>query len=168
MLFGPGPLWPAVAILAFVTLQRVTELPVAKANTKRLLAQGAHEVAPGHYPLIVAVHVLWLAALWLQAPGRPVHLLFLALFAILQGLRIWTLRTLGERWTTRIIIVPDAALVARGPYRYVNHPNYLVVIGEIAVLPLVFGLTLTALVFSILNAAVLAIRIRAEGRALRG
>ena len=168
MLFGPGPLWPAVAILAFVTLQRVTELPVAKANTKRLLAQGAHEVAPGHYPLIVAVHVLWLAALWLQAPGRPVHLLFLALFAILQGLRIWTLRTLGERWTTRIIIVPDEALVARGPYRYVNHPNYLVVIGEIAVLPLVFGLTLTALVFSFLNAAVLAIRIRAEGRALRG
>lgn len=168
MLFGPGPLWPAVAILAFVTLQRVTELPVAKANTKRLLAQGAHEVAPGHYPLIVAVHVLWLAALWLQAPGRPVHLLFLALFAILQGLRIWTLRTLGERWTTRIIIVPDAALVARGPYRYVNHPNYLVVIGEIAVLPLVFGLTLMALVFSFLNAAVLAIRIRAEGRALRG
>ena len=168
MLFGPGPLWPAVAILAFVTLQRVTELPVAKANTKRLLAQGAHEVAPGHYPLIVAVHVLWLAALWLQAPGRPVHLLFLALFAILQGLRIWTLRTLGERWTTRIIIVPDATLVARGPYRYVNHPNYLVVIGEIAVLPLVFGLTLTALVFSFLNAAVLAIRIRAEGRALRG
>lgn len=168
MLFGPGPLWPAVAILAFVTLQRVTELPVAKANTKRLLAQGAHEVAPGHYPLIVSVHVLWLAALWLQAPGRPVHLPFLALFAILQGLRIWTLRTLGERWTTRIIIVPGATLVARGPYRYVNHPNYLVVIGEIAVLPLVFGLTLTALVFSFLNAAVLAIRIRAEGRALRG
>ena len=168
VLFGPGPLWPAIAILGFVTLQRATELPVAQANTKRLLEQGAHEVAPGHYPLIVAVHALWLAALWLQAPGRPIHALFLALFVVLQGLRIWTLRTLGPRWTTRIIILPGETLVARGPSRFVNHPNYLVVIGEIAVLPLVFGLTMTAIVFSLLNATVLAIRIRAEGRALRG
>ncbi len=167
MLFGPGPLWPAIAILAFVTLQRVTELPVANANTKRLLEQGAHEIAQGHYPLIVAMHALWLAALWLQAPGRPVHLLFLALFVLLQGLRIWTLRTLGPRWTTRIIIVPGEQLVARGPYRFVNHPNYLVVIGEFAVLPLVFGLGLTSLIFTILNAIMLTIRIRAEGRALR-
>lgn len=168
MLLGPGPLWPAIAILGFVTLQRASELPVAQANTKRLREQGAHEVAPGHYPLIVAVHILWLAALWLQAPGRPVQPLFLGLFALLTALRIWTLRTLGNRWTTRIIVVPGEALVARGPYRFVNHPNYLVVIGEIAVLPLVFGLTMTAIVFSLLNAAVLAIRIRAEGRALRG
>jgi methyltransferase len=168
MLFGPGPLWPAIAILGFVTLQRASELPVARANAKRLIEKGAHEVAPGHYPLIVAVHVLWLAALWLQAPGRSVHPPFLALFVLLTALRIWTLRTLGERWTTRIIIVPGETLVARGPYRFVNHPNYLVVIGEIAVLPLMFGLTTTAIVFSLLNAIVLAIRIRAEGRALRG
>ena len=167
-LFGPGPLWPAIAILAFVTLQRLSELPIARANTQRLIEQGAHEVAPGHYPLIVAVHILWLAALWLQAPGWPVHPLFLALFVVLQVLRVWTLRTLGDRWTTRIIIVPGETLVARGPYRFVNHPNYLVVIGEIAVLPLVFGLGWTALVFSLLNAAVLITRIRAEGRALRG
>lgn len=167
-MFGPGPLWPAIAILAFVTLQRMSELPIARKNTARLLAQGAHEVAPGHYPLIVAVHILWLAALWLQAPGWPVHLPFLALFALLTILRVWTLRTLGNRWTTRIIIVPGEQLVARGPYRFVNHPNYLIVIGEIAVLPLVFGLPLIALIFSALNAAVLAIRIRAEGKALRG
>jgi len=167
-MFGPGPLWPAIAILTFVTLQRVSELPVSRANTKRLMEQGAREVAPGHYPLIVAIHVLWLAALWLQAPGRPVQLGFLALFALLTSLRVWTLRTLGPRWTTRIIIVPGEQLVARGPYKYVNHPNYLVVIGEIAVLPLVFGLTLTALAFSLFNGFVLAIRIRAEGRALRG
>ena len=166
-MFGPGPLWPAIAILSFVTLQRITELPVARANTRRLLEQGAHEVAPGHYPLIVAMHALWLAALWLQAPGRPVHLLFLAQFILLQGLRIWTLRTLGPRWTTRIIIVPGEQLVARGPYRFVNHPNYLVVIGEFAVLPLVFGLGLTSLIFTILNAIMLTVRIRAEGRALR-
>ncbi len=166
--FGPGPLWPAIAILSFVTLQRLSELPVARANTKRLMEQGAHEVAPGHYPLIVAVHIGWLAALWLQAPGWPVHIGFLMLFGLLTVLRIWTLRTLGPRWTTRIIIVPGEKLVARGPYRFVNHPNYLIVIGEIAVLPLVFGLVWTAIVFSLLNAAVLAIRIRAEGAALRG
>ena len=167
MLFGPGPLWPAIAILGFITLQRASELPVARANTKRLIERGAHEVAPGHYPLIVAVHGLWLAALWLQAPGRPVHLPFLALFVLLEGLRIWTLRTLGPRWTTRIIVMPGEKLVARGPYRFVNHPNYLVVIGEIAVVPLIFSLGLTTIVFTILNAIVLTIRIRAEGRALR-
>lgn len=167
MLFGPGPLWPAIAILGFITLQRASELPVARANTKRLIERGAHEVAPGHYPLIVAVHGLWLAALWLQAPGRPVHLPFLALFVLLEGLRIWTLRTLGPRWTTRIIVMPGEKLVARGPYRLVNHPNYLVVIGEIAVVPLIFSLGLTTIVFTILNAIVLTIRIRAEGGALR-
>ena len=162
------PFWPTIGILAFVTLMRVAELPIARANTKRLIAAGGHEVAPGHYPLIVAVHMLWLAALWLQAPGWPVHLPFLALFALLTALRVWTLRTLGTRWTTRIIVVPGETLVARGPYRFVDHPNYLIVIGEIAVLPLVFGLGRTALVFSLLNAAVLAIRIRAEVKALRG
>lgn len=161
-------MWPAIAILGFVTLQRLSELPVAQANTRRLLAAGALEVAPGHYPLIVAVHALWLAALWLQALGRPIHLGFLALFVVLQGLRVWTLRTLGARWTTRIIVVPGEQLVASGPYKYVSHPNYLVVIGEIAVLPLVFGLWPTAVLFSVLNAIVLVIRVRAEGRALRG
>ena len=161
-------MWPAIAVLGFVTFQRLSELPVAQANTRRLLAAGALEVAPGHYPLIVAVHALWLAALWLQALGRPIHLGFLALFVVLQGLRVWTLRTLGARWTTRIIVVPGEQLVASGPYKYVSHPNYLVVIGEIAVLPLVFGLWPTAVLFSVLNAIVLVIRVRAEGRALRG
>ena len=167
VLFGPGPLWPAVAVLGFVTLQRMSELPVAKANTARLLANGGVEVGARHYPAIVALHAAWLAALWLQAPGRPVHMPFLLLFAGLQGLRVWTLRTLGRRWTTRIIVVPGEQLVARGPYRLVSHPNYLVVIGEIAVLPLVFGLWPTAVVFSLLNAAMLWVRVRSEERALR-
>ncbi|MDP9085535.1 MAG: hypothetical protein M3N02_02065 [Pseudomonadota bacterium] len=168
MLFGDGPLWPSIAILGFVALQRASELPIAQANTKRLLAQGAHEVAPGHYPLIVTVHILWLVALWLQAPGRLIHPWFLALYILLQALRVWTLRTLGARWTTRIIVVPGETLVASGPYRFVSHPNYLVVIGEVAVLPLTFGLWRTALIFSLLNAFVLGIRIRAEDRALKG
>ena len=159
-------MWPGIAILAFVTLQRLIELPIARRNTARLLAAGAHEVAPGHYPLVVAVHAAWLAALWWFAPTQPIHLPFLALFAVIELARVWVLRTLGARWTTRIIVVPGERLVARGPYQYVDHPNYLVVIAEIAVLPMVFGLWQVALLFSLLNAAVLAIRIRAENRAL--
>ncbi len=160
------PLWPHIAILTFVTLQRLAELPLARANTRALLARGAVEVAPGHYPLIIAVHVAWLAALWWLAPGRPISLPLLGLFALLQLLRVWVIRTLGPRWTTRIIVVPGETLVANGPYRFLHHPNYLVVIGEILVLPMVFGLWHVALLFSALNLAVLAIRIRAENGAL--
>ena len=159
-------IWPAIAILGFVTLQRLAELQLANANTRRLLAGGAREHSPGHYPLIVAVHACWLAALWWLAPGQPLHLPMLALFVLLQAGRVWVIRTLGPRWTTRIIILPDEPLVRSGPFRFVNHPNYLIVIGEIAVLPLVFGLVEVALVFSILNAIVLSIRIRAEEKAL--
>jgi methyltransferase len=156
----------AAIILALVTLQRLAELVLATRNTRALLARGAHEVSPGHYPLIVAVHALWLAALWWLAPGRPVSWLLIGLFLLLQCGRLWVLATLGRRWTTRIIVVPGEQLVARGPFRFVRHPNYLVVVGEIAVLPLAFGLWQVALVFSLLNAAVLAIRIRAEEKAL--
>lgn len=159
-------IWPAVAILGFVTLQRLAELPIARANTKRLLAAGGREVAARHYPAIVALHAAWLLTLWTLAPGHPVELPFLTLFALLQVGRIWVLRTLGNRWTTRIIVVPGEALVAHGPYRFVDHPNYLIVIGEIAVLPLVFGLVEVAVIFSALNAAVLWVRVRAETKAL--
>ena len=160
------PLWPHIAILAFVTLQRLAELPLAAANTRALLARGAVEVAPRHFPLIVAVHAAWLAALWWRAPGQPINLPLLGLFALLQLLRVWVIRTLGPRWTTRIIVVPGEPLVASGPYRFLHHPNYLVVIGEILVLPLVFGLWKVALLFTALNLAVLAIRIGAENKAL--
>jgi methyltransferase len=139
---------------------------LSRRNTARLLAHGAREHAPGHYPLIVAVHVLWLAALWWLAPGHAIDGFWLGLFVLVEIARIWVLASLGARWTTRIIILPEAPLVRRGPYRFVNHPNYLVVIAEIAVLPLVFGLWQVALVFTALNAAVLFIRIHAENRAL--
>jgi methyltransferase len=153
-------------ILAFVTFERLFELWLARRNTARLLARGAREHGSGHYPLIVAIHVLWLAALWWLAPSRPIDGFWLALFVLIELGRLWVLATLGPRWTTRIIVLPDAPLVQSGPYRFINHPNYWVVIGEIAVLPLVFGLWLVALVFSVANAAVLAIRIREENRAL--
>jgi methyltransferase len=158
----------SIVILALVTLQRIGELWLSNRNTKRLLAQGAREVGAAHYPLIVGVHVLWLAALWWLAPGRPVDPFWLALFVLLQLARIWVIATLGPRWTTRIIVLPEAPLVRRGPYCFVDHPNYVVVAGEIAVLPLAFGLWQIAVVFSLLNAAVLIIRIREENRALRG
>lgn len=155
-----------IAILVVVTLQRLAELWLSNRNTQRLLARGAHEVGAPHYPLIVAVHLLWLASLWWLAPAESVDGFWLALFILLQLGRIWVIATLGGRWTTRIIVLPREPLVRQGPYRFVNHPNYLVVIGEIAVLPLVFGLWQVAVIFSLLNAAALAIRIRAENSAL--
>ena len=158
-------IWPAVAILGFVTLQRLLEMRLADSHSRKLLAQGGVEHGREHYPFIVALHAAWLAALW-WAPGRPINLPLLVLFAVLQIGRVWVIRSLGDRWTTRIIVKPGAPLVRRGPYRFVNHPNYLIVAAEIAVLPLVFGLWQLAVLFSALNAIVLTVRIRAETRAL--
>ena len=159
-------IWPAVAILGFVTLQRLVELRLADRNSKRLLAQGAIEYGRGHYAFIVALHMAWLGALWWSAPAQPISLAWLGAFALLQFGRIWVIAALGGRWTTRIIVVPRAPLVATGPYRFVSHPNYLIVTAEIAVLPLVFGLWKFALAFSLLNAILLWIRIREENKAL--
>ncbi|HEY4987752.1 MAG TPA: isoprenylcysteine carboxylmethyltransferase family protein [Bradyrhizobium sp.] len=156
----------AVVILALVTAQRLGELVLARHNTSRLLAKGAIEIGPGHYPLVVALHAAWLIALWIWGRDQDVNVLALIGFAVMQGLRLWVLATLGERWTTRIIVLPGAPLVTTGPYRYLSHPNYAVVVGEIALLPLALHLPWLALVFSILNAAVLFIRIRVEARAL--
>ena len=153
-------------ILALVTLQRLGELWLSNRNTRRLLASGAVEHGPSHYPWIVALHIFWLGALWLVGPGRPVSVFWLIIFLILQVGRVWVIATLGRRWTTRIIILPGEPLVKRGPYRWIDHPNYVVVAGEIAVLPLVFGFWDLAILFSALNGAILAIRIRAENKAL--
>jgi methyltransferase len=153
-------------ILGLVTLQRAGELILSHSNTRRLIDRGAIEVAPRHYPLMVAVHAAWLILLWVFGHDQPIHVVALAFYLLLQGLRFWVMRTLGARWTTRIIVLPQQPLVSRGPYRFLSHPNYAVVVGEIAVLPLVLGLPWLAVVFTILNAGVLMIRIRAENRAL--
>jgi methyltransferase len=115
---------------------------------------------------IVTLHAVWLAGLWVLAWDKPIEPGWLAVFILLQGLRFWVLATLGKRWTTRIIVLPGSPLVRTGPYRFLSHPNYVVVIGEIAVLPLCFGLVWYALAFSALNALVLAVRIREENSAL--
>ncbi|MEI9925829.1 MAG: isoprenylcysteine carboxylmethyltransferase family protein [Bradyrhizobium sp.] len=153
-------------ILGLVTLQRAGELFLSHYHTRRLKARGAIEVAGGHYPLMVAVHTTWLIALWVFGHDQPINIIALLFFLLLQGLRVWVMRTLGPRWTTRIIVLPETSLVKAGPYRFLSHPNYAVVVGEIAVLPLVLGLPSIAVIFTILNAGVLMIRIRAENRAL--
>ncbi|WP_085736305.1 isoprenylcysteine carboxylmethyltransferase family protein [Rhizobium sp. CIAT894] len=160
-------MWPSIALLTFVTLQRLGELVLARRNTAALLAKGAREVAPEHYPAMVALHAGWLIGLWLLAPGRPVDLFWVAVFMGLQALRLWVLATLKDRWTTRIIILPGAPLVTSGPYRFLRHPNYAIVVGEIAALPLAFGLPLYAIGFSLLNACILSIRMKAENAALK-
>jgi methyltransferase len=160
-------MWPSIALLTFVTLQRFSELAIARRNTMALFARGAREIAPEHYPYMVAMHTGWLAGLWMLAVGQPVQVFWFALFMLLQVLRLWVLTTLGPRWTTRILVLPGAPLVASGPYRFVRHPNYLIVIGEIAALPLALGMPLYAVVFSLLNAAILTVRIRAENAALK-
>jgi methyltransferase len=156
----------AVALLLFVTVQRLGELVLAQRNTKRLLARGAFEAAASHYGLIVLLHAAWLTGLWLLAPPRAPDPLLAVLYGVLQIVRLWVLATLGERWTTRIIILPGAPLVREGPYRFIPHPNYTVVVAEILLLPCVFGLYGFALAFTVLNAVLLTIRIRAEDSAL--
>ena len=157
----------AHAILALVAVQRVGELWYASRNTRALKARGAVEHGRGHYPLIVLLHASWLTAIALGVRRDPaVRALPLLLLVLLQALRVWVLATLGPDWTTRVITIPGTPLVHRGPYRFLNHPNYVVVIGEIALLPLVFGQVANAVVFSVLNGAVLAWRIHIEDAAL--
>ena len=160
--------WP-VLVLAFVTLQRLAELALARHNTLLLRGWGAYEVGARHYPLIVLVHAAWFAGLWYAAATTdlPTDFGWLAVFAVLQLLRLWVIATLGPRWTTRIMILPGAPLVSGGPYRFLSHPNYCVVAAEILVLPLVFDLVWYGVVFSLLNALVLAVRIHRENAALR-
>lgn len=154
-------------VVLLVAIQRMAELAYARRNERRLLADGGREFGARHYPLFVLLHGAWLVALAVLVPaGAPVNWWWLGLFVALQGGRIWAIATLGPRWTTRVIVQPDAPLVRRGPYRFLRHPNYAVVAAEIAVLPLAFGAWRIALVFSVLNGLLLAHRVRVEDRAL--
>jgi methyltransferase len=154
-------------IVGLVAFERLAELIYARRNTRDLLRAGAHEIGRRHYPLIVLLHLSWLVAVYVLADkSAPPVWFWIAVFALLQIARYWILATLGRYWTTRIIVVPNAPLVTGGPYRFLRHPNYTVVIAEIAILPLAFGEVAVAIVFSLLNAAVLWWRIRVENAAL--
>ncbi len=157
----------AVVLLALVTAQRLGELVYARSNEARLRAAGAVEVGAAHFPAIVALHASWLIMLWLVGWNRPLIWGWTALYAALQLGRAWVLLTLGRRWSTRVFVVPGETLVRRGPYRFVSHPNYVVVACEIFVLPLALGLPWLSLAFGAANLAVLWWRIRVEGRALK-
>ncbi len=157
----------AWGILAVVLLQRLVEVAYASHNTAALRRAGGIEVGRGHYPLMVALHAAWLAAIAVGLVSDPVvHAIPLAVYVCLQPLRLWIIATLGPFWTTRVITMAEAPLVRRGPYRYLRHPNYIVVALEIAILPLVFGQVWTAVMFGAANLALLAWRVRAENAAL--
>jgi methyltransferase len=154
-------------IVAIVVLLRVAELLYAERNTRRLRTLGAVEIAPQQYPWFIVLHAAWLASLLLFIPANtPPNLYLLAIFAVAQVARVWVIATLGNFWTTRVITLPGAPLVRRGPYRFVRHPNYAIVCIELAVLPLAFGAWVIALVFTCANAALLVWRISAEDAAL--
>jgi methyltransferase len=155
-----GWLYPVVALVA---LQRFGEIGLARRNTRQLLAAGGVERGARHYPLFIVLHGGWLVALAVVVPSDTApNLVLLGIFAALQLGRVWVIASLGRYWTTRIITVPGAPLIRHGPYRYMKHPNYLIVIAEIAVLPLAFHAWSLALVFSALNLALLGWRIRVE------
>ncbi len=154
-------------VLAAVAVQRLWELWLANRNTRRLLDEGAVEVGAGHYPLFVLLHATWLATIAIVTPWTSVpNLWWLGLYGVLQFGRLWVIATLGRFWTTRIITLPSAPLIRRGPYRFLRHPNYVVASLELAVLPLAFGQVWIALVWSLANALLVGWRIRVEDQAL--
>lgn len=163
-------LFTALVLLAAVG--RLLELRVANRNRRALLARGGIESGSGHYPWMVALHTVWLIAclaeVWLlDRPFIPwLGALALATFLTAFALRYWVISTLGERWTTRIVVLPGLPPITGGPYRWLRHPNYLAVVLEILSLPLVHTAWLTALVFSLLDGILLRVRIRAEEESL--
>jgi methyltransferase len=166
--------WLLPATIVALAVQRVLELRVAKRNEAALRRRGAREYGARHYPAFFVLHGLWLLAWPTEAIARGIVLdprwpLFLGLFAAAQLLRYWAISTLGERWNTRVLVLPGVPPIRRGPYRVLAHPNYVAVVVELAAVPLIFGAYTTALVASIANAVLLlAIRIPCEVSALRG
>ncbi len=156
--------------VSFIVLLRIGELSLSRRNERWLLQHGAVEYGQRHYPWMVVLHVLFFVSLiaeYCSAGAEAIDFYLLALYFVLPALKAWTILSLGKFWNTKIYRIPDFPLVRSGPYKYFKHPNYAIVVAEIAVIPLVFRLWHTALVFSILNAVMLAVRIREENRALK-
>ncbi|RDD62015.1 isoprenylcysteine carboxyl methyltransferase family protein [Ferruginivarius sediminum] len=154
-------------VVLLVAAQRLAEVIYARRNERRLRAVGGIERGAGHYPLLVLLHAAWLGSIFMIVPpNAEVSLLLLCFYVVLQAGRLWTIVSLGHYWTTRVMEVPGAPRVRQGPYRYLRHPNYLIVVLEIAVLPAAFGAWGIAGAFSVANAAVLLWRLRVEEQAL--
>ncbi|WP_053366899.1 isoprenylcysteine carboxyl methyltransferase family protein [Bacillus sp. FJAT-27245] len=157
--------------IAFIIFQRVAELIIARKNEKRMKREGALEFGQGHYPWMVLMHAGFFLALilevWLLGKGlSPLWPILLAAFILAQAGRLWALSTLGKYWNTKIIVLPGANPVRKGPYRFIRHPNYVIVTLELLVVPLLFEAYMTASVFAVLNAIMLSVRIPAEEKAL--
>lgn len=166
------PLRAYLGLLALLSVQRLAELVLSRRHERILLARGAVEAGSGHYPPMVAMHVLFLVACATEAvragqpPSTALAVGALLMLGAAQVVRWWAILSLGERWTTTILTLPGAAPIVTGPYRFIRHPNYLAVVVEMAAVPLVFGCWRTALLFSVSNAVVIGVRIAAEEHAL--
>ncbi|WP_431190343.1 isoprenylcysteine carboxyl methyltransferase family protein [Janibacter cremeus] len=165
-------LTPFVVLVGLVALERLAELVVSRRNAAWSLARGGREYGRGHYPVMVVLHSGFLVAMLVEAfvrrPEVPSVLAWsmLALVAASQALRWWCILTLGPRWNTRVIVVPDLPAVRTGPYRLLAHPNYVAVVVEGIALPMVHAAWITAVTFTVLNAGLLAVRLRVEDAAL--
>ncbi|WP_203247016.1 isoprenylcysteine carboxyl methyltransferase family protein [Sporosarcina beigongshangi] len=163
---------PFLIVISIVVLQRLTELLIAKRNEKWMLSQGAFEIGASHYPIMVVMHIAFFISFLLEVviferALSPIWIVLLGVFLLAQAARIWCLLSLGNFWNTKIIILPGADVVRRGPYRWVRHPNYMIVTIELLVLPLLFGAYFTAVLFSLLNVWMLSVRIPVEEKALK-
>lgn len=159
-------------VISIVILQRLVELVVAKRNEQWMRSQGAFEVGAAHYPIMVTMHIAFFISLLaevilLDRSLSSIWIILLVIFLTAQVARIWCLTSLGKFWNTKIIILPGADVVQKGPYKWVRHPNYVIVTTELLVLPLMFGAYLTAIIFTLLNVWMLSVRIPAEEKALK-
>ncbi|MBP3952589.1 isoprenylcysteine carboxyl methyltransferase family protein [Bacillus suaedae] len=164
-----------IAIYIFITIviaQRMAEVMIANRNAKWIVSQGGYEVGRDHYKYIVMVHSLFFIALLIEVSlsrntATTWAIAPLIVFLIAQVGRVWALSSLGRFWNTRIMILPGAKVIAKGPYRFLRHPNYVIVITELAVLPLIFQAYWTAIIFTVINALILSVRIKKEEQALQ-
>jgi len=159
-------MFEGIWLLAIIAAERAGELAYSRHNMRRLIRRGGVEFGADHYPVIVALHAAWLVGLFVFGRHQPVNPFWFATYLLLLAGRAWVLWSLGTRWTTRIVVMPGKTLVERGPYRFMRHPNYLIVVLELAVVPLTLGLPVFAAVFTVLNVATLTVRIAEENKAL--
>jgi methyltransferase len=156
-----------LVFILFFILQRLSELFIAKRNEQWLLQQGAVEYGQAHYPFMIAMHTLFVISIIIEYFLRsytPISWLFLTLFLLVLSFKFWALSSLGKYWNTKIYRIPNVYPVKKGPYRFLKHPNYLEVVLEIAIIPLIFHLYYTAVIFTVLNAVMLTVRIKEENR----